>query len=153
LPFPDIRVLPSLAPSFAAIPRDSPAEEHSAKGQIMTRAVTYTGGCHCGLVRFECTADLSTVTTCNCSICTKKGLHFSFIAPRSFQLRAGADGLKEYLFNRHAIKHQLCVECGVETFARGAKPDGTQVIAVNVSCIDGIELARLRMTPLDGRKF
>ena len=119
----------------------------------MTDAVTYTGGCHCGMVRFECTTDLSMVTACNCSICTKKGLHFSFVAPQSFQLRAGADGLKEYVFNRHAIKHQLCIECGVETFARGAKPDGTQVIAINVSCIDGIELAKLKMTPMDGRKF
>jgi hypothetical protein len=39
---------------------------------------TYTGGCHCGMVRFECTADLAVVTACNCSICTKKGLHFTF---------------------------------------------------------------------------
>jgi hypothetical protein len=56
--------------------------------------------------------------------------------------------LEEYLFNKHAIRHQLC---GVEAFARGSKPDGTEVVAVNVSCIDGIELAKLQMTPIDGR--
>src|SRR5712672_1864914 len=99
----------------------------------------YTGGCHCGLVRFECTTDLAMVTACNCSICTKKGLHFAFLAPKSFQLRAGEDNLKEYLFNRHAIRHQLCNDCGVD------------VVALNVSCIDGIELAKLTMTPIDGR--
>ena len=32
----------------------------------------FTGGCHCGQIRFECTSDLSMVTSCNCSICTKK---------------------------------------------------------------------------------
>ena len=37
-------------------------------------------------------------------------------------------------------------------FARGKKPDGTEVVALNVSCIDGIELAKLKMTPIDGRK-
>jgi hypothetical protein len=112
---------------------------------------TYTGGCHCGMVRFECTSDLAMVTACNCSICTKKGLHFTFLAPKSFVLRAGEDNLTEYLFNKHAIRHQSCVDCGVEVFARGNKPDGTEVVALNVSCIDGIELAKLAMTPVDGR--
>jgi hypothetical protein len=103
------------------------------------------------MVRFECTTDLAVVTSCNCSICTKKGLHFNFLPPTSFQLRAGEDNLREYLFNKHAIRHQLCVDCGVDVFARGSKPDGTEVVALNVSCIDGIELAKLAMTPIDGR--
>ncbi len=117
----------------------------------MTDARTYTGGCHCGLVRYECTTDLAAVTACNCSICTKKGLHFAFLPPPSFQLRAGADSLKEYLFNKHAIRHQLCTECGVEVFARGVKPDGTDVVALNVSTIDHVDLASLKMMPMDGR--
>ena len=102
-----------------------------------------------GAVRMH--ADLAVVTDCNCSICTKKGLHFTFVPPNSFQLRAGEDSLKEYLFNKHAIRHQLCIDCGVDVFARGSKPDGTEVVALNVSCIDGIELAKLKMTPIDGR--
>jgi hypothetical protein len=117
----------------------------------MTAMKVFTGGCHCALVRFEATADLAMVTACNCSICTKKGLHFTFLPPTSFQLRAGADNLKEYLFNKHAIRHQSCQDCGVEVFARGTKPDGTEVIALNVSCIDGIDLSQLAMTPIDGR--
>jgi len=119
----------------------------------MPNTKTYTGGCHCGMVRFECTSDLAMVTACNCSICTKKGLHFAFLAPKSFMLRAGEDNLKEYLFNKHAIKHQSCIDCGVEVFANGSKPDGTAVVALNVSCIDGIELAKLEMTPIDGRNL
>jgi hypothetical protein len=99
---------------------------------------TFTGGCHCGQVRFECTGDLAMVTACNCSICTKKGLHFTFVPPKSFQLRAGEENLKEYLFNKHAIRHQFCIDCGVEVFARGSKPDGSEVVAVNVSCMDGV---------------
>jgi hypothetical protein len=112
---------------------------------------TYTGGCHCGQVRFECTTDLAIVTACNCSICTKKGLHLAFLAPKDFQLRAGEDNLQEYLFNRRTIRHQLCADCGVDVFARGKKPDGTEVVALNVNCIDGIELSKLTTTPVDGR--
>jgi hypothetical protein len=117
----------------------------------MPESRTYTGGCHCGMVRFECTTDLARVTACNCSICTKKGLHFAFLPPMLFQLRAGEDNLKEYLFNKQEIRHQLCIDCGVEVFARGRKPDGTELVALNVSCIDGIELASVTMTPIDGR--
>ena len=117
----------------------------------MAESKTLTGGCHYGLVRFECTTDLAMVTACNCSICTKRGLHFAFLPPASFQLRAGEDNLREYLFNKHAIRHQSCNDCGVEVFALGSKPDGSEVVAVNVSCIDGIDLASLKMTPIDGR--
>src|SRR6202023_2654761 len=117
----------------------------------MPDSKTFTGGCHCGLVGFECTTDLAMVTACNCSICTKKGLPFAFLAPRSFRRGAGGGNLRELLFNKHAIRHQLCNDCGVDVFARGSKPDGTEVVALNVSCIDGIELARLTMTPIDGR--
>ena len=114
---------------------------------------TYEGSCHCGRVRFRVHADLATILGCNCSICTKKGLHFTFLDPKSFQLRAGEENLKEYLFNKHAIHHQLCVDCGVDVFARGKKPDGSDVVALNVSCIDGIELSKLEMTPVDGRSM
>ena len=117
----------------------------------MPDSKTLTGGCHCGQVRFECTTDLAMVTACNCSICTKKGLHFTFVAPTRFRLRAGEDNLKEYLFNKHALRHQSCLDCGVEIFASGRKPDGTEMVAINVSCIDGIELSKLTMTPVDGR--
>jgi hypothetical protein len=114
---------------------------------------TFTGGCHCGQVRFECTSDLAMVTACNCSICTKKGLHFAFVSPEQFRLRAGEDNLREYLFNKRTIRHQLCADCGVDVFAHGRKPDGTEVVALNVSCIDGIDLATLTMTPIDGRNM
>ena len=117
----------------------------------MPDSKTFTGGCHCGQIRFEATGDLAMVTACNCSICTKKGLHFTFLSPKSFQLRAGEGNLREYLFNKHAIRHQLCIDCGVDVFARGRKADGTEVVALNVSCIDGIELSKLAMIQIDGR--
>ncbi len=44
----------------------------------MPESKTYTGGCHCGMVRLQCTTDLAVVTACNCSIFTKLGLHFTF---------------------------------------------------------------------------
>src|SRR5437870_1648804 len=86
----------------------------------MPDAKTYTGGCHCGMVRFECTTDLAMVTACNCSICTKKGLHFTFLDPARFRLDAGEDSLKEYLFNKHAIPTR-CAPTAAPRCLRAAK--------------------------------
>ena len=47
----------------------------------------------------------------------------------------------------------MCTECGVETFARGQRPDGSKVIAVNVATIDGIDLSTIKMTPFDGKNM
>jgi len=35
----------------------------------MAETTTYTGGCHCGAVRYRVTAKLESAITCNCSIC------------------------------------------------------------------------------------
>ena len=56
----------------------------------MPEPKTYTGGCHCGEVRFEVTPDISNVVSCNCSICQKRGALWSFVPAGNFGLRAGA---------------------------------------------------------------
>ena len=114
---------------------------------------TYTGGCHCGQVRFEVTTSLTQLISCNCSICTKHGLVLTFVAPQHFALRAGGDELVEYQFHKKIIHHQLCPVCGVETFAQGRMPDGTEMIAINVRCLDGIDMGALKPQPFDGKSL
>lgn len=57
---------------------------------------------------------------------------------------------EEYLFNKHVIRHQFCPTCGVEAFAFGDMPDGAEMAAVNVRCIDGIDLDTVHPAPFDG---
>lgn len=113
----------------------------------------FTGGCHCGQVRFEVTADLSQVTACNCSICQRHGFLWTFVPPESFALRSGEDALREYRFNRKAIQHLFCSDCGIESFARGTLPNGAAMVAVNARCLDGIDAAALNSVPFDGRSL
>jgi hypothetical protein len=68
-----------------------------------------------------------------------------------FSLKSGADSLTDYLFNRHVIRHQFCKVCGIEPFARGAMPDGTPMAAINVRCLDGIDVHELNPKKFDGR--
>lgn len=117
----------------------------------MTEAKTYEGGCHCGAVRYEVTTALAPLISCNCSHCQDKGLTLTFVDPPQFKLISGADALRDYQFNKKTIHHLFCATCGVESFARGRKPDGSEAIAINVRCLDGIDFAALKPTPVDGR--
>jgi hypothetical protein len=116
-------------------------------------ARTYTGGCHCGKVRYEVTTALDPVLDCNCSICQKRAALWTYVEPSAFKLLSGEDDLTDYQFNKRRIHHLFCSTCGVSSFARGKGEDGKEGIAINVRCLDGIDLASLKLTPFDGRSL
>src|SRR5581483_6476897 len=107
------------------------------------------GGCHCGRVRFKVTADLTRVTYCNCSVCSKKGFLHLIVPPEQFELLSGKDNLATYTFNTGVAKHTFCKTCGIHAFyVPRSDPDK---IDVNVRCIDGIDLAALSVKTFDGQ--
>ena len=117
----------------------------------MPETKTYTGGCHCGRVRYEVATDLAMVMECNCSHCSKRGLLLTFVTPDKFTAMAGDDGLNDYQFNKKMIHHLHCPTCGIESFARGAGPDGKEMVAINVRCLQGVDVKALTPTPFNGR--
>lgn len=114
---------------------------------------TYTGGCHCGKVRYEVDTELSSVISCNCSHCGMKGLLLVFVPVDSFRLLSGEDSLTEYRFNKKQIEHLFCKECGVQSFSYGADTDGNRMAAINVRCLDSVNVEEVSATPFDGRSF
>ncbi len=114
---------------------------------------TYEGGCQCGAVRFRVDTDLDATFACNCSRCGRLGSILSFTGVDDFDLLSGADALSEYRFNQHRIAHLFCSTCGIESFARGARPDGTEMVAVNARCLDGVDPQALTPKFIDGRSF
>jgi hypothetical protein len=120
----------------------------------MSEIKTYTGGCHCGEIRFEVTADIGSVVSCNCSICQKRGALWTSVAPELFALRAGSDDLKDYQFGKKSIHHLFCPQCGVAAFSRGRSPKtGQEIIAVNVRCLDDVNLTNVEIKPFDGKSL
>ena len=114
---------------------------------------TYHGGCHCGRVAFDVTADLTSTITCNCSICQKTGMILAFVPEDQFTLLSGSDDLADYQFNKKVIHHLFCSTCGVRSFGRGTGPGGKAMVAVNVRCLDDVDLAALSPKAIDGRSF
>ena len=121
----------------------------------MTESKTYTGGCHCGAVRYEVALDLSApVMECNCSHCAKKGFLLAFAPAEAFTLASGEGALSEYRFNSKTIRHLFCATCGVQSFGRGVPPGGgAEMAAINVRCLDDVDPATLTITPVDGKSL
>jgi hypothetical protein len=117
----------------------------------MQQVRTLQGGCHCGVVRYSVDADLKQVISCNCSICSKKGLLLTFVSNAAFRVQSGEDHLQDYQFNKHVIHHFSCRTCGVESFARGVGPGGAEMVAVNVRCLDAVDIGALEPTPFNGK--
>lgn len=111
----------------------------------------YSGSCHCGQIAFEADGEIRDVLSCNCSICQRKGALLWFIPRDKLRLLTPPEAMSTYTFNKHVIQHRFCPTCGVQPFGEGKGPDGKEVAAVNVRCIDGIELESLSVQSFNGR--
>lgn len=113
---------------------------------------TREGGCHCGAVRFRAAVDLDMVSTCNCSICTKKGILHLPVYPADFLLLRGRDALTIYTFETGVAQHPFCRHCGMQAFyIPRANPDR---LSVNARCLDDIDAAALKPSrTFDGRRW
>jgi hypothetical protein len=114
--------------------------------------VTFTGGCHCGRVRFRVRADELVALDCNCSVCTKKGFLHLIVRNDAFELLTGADALATYTFNTGVAKHTFCSICGMHPFyTPRSHPEG---VDVNVRCLDAVDgkpaLSLFAVKPFDG---
>lgn len=109
---------------------------------------TWSGGCHCGAVRFEVDASARlAVLDCTCSICRMTGFLHLIVPASRFRLLQGEAGLADYRFGTRTARHRFCTHCGVKPFyVPRSHPDG---IDVNARCLDGITLDALAVTVFD----
>lgn len=114
--------------------------------------MSHKGSCHCGQITFEVQGSFEKAVECNCSHCSRKGYLLWFVPKSSFSFQAAEGSLSTYTFNKHAIKHHFCAKCGCAPFGFGAM-GGTEMVAVNVRCIEGVELSSVTRELVDGRSF
>jgi hypothetical protein len=119
----------------------------------MPDSKTYQGGCHCGRVRYEATSDLAQVVDCNCSICIKRGANWAFVKAPQFKLIQGEDALTDYQFGKKKLHHLFCQSCGIGSFSRGLAPNGDETFAINVNCLDDVDVSKLKLMPFDGKNM
>ncbi|WP_427913491.1 GFA family protein [Ramlibacter sp. MMS24-I3-19] len=113
--------------------------------------MTYRGSCHCGQVAFDVEGELTGAMACNCSICQRKGSLLWFVPSAQFTLTTPDADAGTYLFNKHLIRHRFCRTCGIHPYAEGRDPKGNEMRAINIRCLEGIDLEAVPVTHFDGR--
>lgn len=113
----------------------------------------YDGSCHCGRIAFAVEGELSGAIAGNCSIYSRKGALLWFVPAERMTLRAAGQDLGVYTFNRHVIRHVSCRTCGIHTHGEGTDTNGNRIAAINIRCLEGIDLAAIPVQPFDGRSL
>lgn len=113
--------------------------------------MNHHGSCHCGRIVFDVEGDITGVMSCNCSICQRKGGLMWFVPRERLQLRTPAADYSTYTFNRHVIQHHFCPTCGIHPFGEGTDPAGKAMAAVNIRCLENIDLEAIQVQHFDGR--
>lgn len=112
----------------------------------------FEGGCHCGAVAFEVTAEVPLqVQRCNCSICELTGYLHLIVPAGRFRLLRGEDMLAQYRFNTGTARHLFCSVCGIKSFyVPRSNPDG---YSVNLRCLRNVAAGETEIEPFDGRNW
>jgi len=113
----------------------------------------YSGSCHCGRITFDVEGEFAEVKECNCSHCSRKGYLLWLVAREQRRLKSGEGEYAAYQFNRHVISHHFCPICGCAPFATANAPSGKPTAAINVRCLEGVDLGSVKRVAVNGRSF
>ena len=95
----------------------------------------YTGGCHCGAIRFAFHSEESAqMWKCNCSICEMIDYDHLFIKHDLFKLTSGKELIEKYVFETESAKHYFCKLCGIKSFYQPrSHPD---MYSIHLKCVN-----------------
>jgi hypothetical protein len=113
----------------------------------------HKGSCHCGRIEFEVDGEIQGAMECNCSICQRAGALRWFVPRSALTLLTPEDAASTYTFNKHAIRHRFCPVCGMHPYGEAKDPQGNEMAAINIRCLEGIDLAAIPVQHFDGRSL
>lgn len=87
---------------------------------------------------------------CNCTHCSRKVYLLWFVPREHLNITEQLASLPTYLFNKHVIEHHFCPECGCAPLATGENR-GKMTAAINIRCLEDVDLATVKRVPWDGR--
>ncbi len=79
-------------------------------------------------------------------------LHW-FVPRENLRLLTPEESMSTYIFGTKTIKHHFCPKCGIHPFGEGVTPSGSYRAAINVRCLEGVDLSALAVKQFDGRSL
>jgi hypothetical protein len=120
---------------------------------------TYKGSCHCGFVKFDVSADIDHVRQCNCSICSKRGTLNFRVNENAINIETPLKDMVLYQWGSKTAKDYFCPKCGILPFRRPSSPTPVELAqgvkpfkgwAINVRCLEGLNISELPIVKIDG---
>lgn len=74
-----------------------------------------------------------------------------FVPRDKLRLLTADNDAATYTFNKHVIKHRFCPVCGIHPYGEGTDPKGNAMAAINIRCLEDIDLAAIPVQHYDGR--
>jgi len=117
----------------------------------VTAGTRIRGGCHCGNVSYalDWVGDASTINArrCGCTFCVKHGGVWTSNPAGSLAVRlAEAALVSRYSFETGTAEFLVCARCGVPPVVTSLI-DGRRYAVVNVNTFEGVDAARLVISP------
>lgn len=111
----------------------------------------YTASCHCGKVKLDIEGQVDQGLSCNCSMCARKGSLLWFVPRADVTWLTPEANASTYTFNKHVIKHRFCPSCGIHPYAEAVDRSGNPTVAVNLRCVEGLDLGAVKVKEFNGR--
>lgn len=113
--------------------------------------------CHCGKIRIGIPKQPDYINECNCTLCAKSGVRWSYFHPLEISVEGATKGYCREDKDDPAAEIQFCPTCGATTHftltASAASKFGNTLIGVNMRLADERDLAGIELRYPDGQAW
>ncbi len=109
-----------------------------------------TGQCHCGNVTISIPESPKTLTSCNCSICSRYASLWGYYTEKQVVVTAGKCGLKSYAWGDEHIDFHHCKNCGCITHYTSRDISKSDRVGVNFRMFEPELLKDIPVRLFDG---
>ena len=106
--------------------------------------------CHCGKINITVPASITTVTSCNCSVCSKYASLWAYFSPVDVQISAATDAINSYCWGDKSIIFHHCKNCGCVTHYTPTELGNKNRMAVNFRLADLTLINSMNIRYFDG---
>ena len=106
--------------------------------------------CHCGNIKIAVPDTTETVTSCNCSICSKYASLWAFFSPKEVTITSTKDTITSYSWGYKTIEFHHCNNCGCVTHHTPTKLGNKDRVAVNFRLANSNIISSLKIRYIDG---
>lgn len=106
--------------------------------------------CHCGNVKINIPASTETVTSCNCSACSRFGALWAYFDPENVNVMATEENIGSYSWGDKTIEFQHCKNCGCITHYTPTELGNMGRMAVNFRLVDPKIVKSVKVRYFDG---